>query len=89
MISNEKIITIFYNALKEGGKLIFSTPYNQLKCPASMKFHKCFNIVEETIINLLAGKFEIETFYYQDYETHDFKTGGDKKDFIICVAKKI
>jgi 2-polyprenyl-3-methyl-5-hydroxy-6-metoxy-1,4-benzoquinol methylase len=83
------LIKKFYDALKIGGKLIFSTPYNQEKSPASMRYHKTFYIVEETIKNILNGMFEIENFYYQDYDTHNLKDGNGIKNFIICIAKKI
>lgn len=83
------VIKKFYNALKFGGKLIFSTPYNQEKSPASMRYHKTFYIVEETIKNILNGLFEIENFYYQDYNTHNLKNDAGIKHFIICIAKKI
>lgn len=83
------LIKKFYNALKIGGKLIFSTPYNQEKSPASMRYHKTFYIVEETIKNILNEMFEIENFYYQDYNTHNLKNDTGIKHFIICIAKKI
>lgn len=28
-------------------------------------------------------------FYYQDYETHILKGNEGKKDFIVCIARKI
>ena len=79
----------FHKALKQGGTIIFSTPYNQEKIPASMKWHKTFYIEEDKMKELLNGFFEIEKIWYQDYQTHDLKDQTDKKDFIICKAKKI
>jgi 2-polyprenyl-3-methyl-5-hydroxy-6-metoxy-1,4-benzoquinol methylase len=85
----EKLMFNFHKALKKEGTIIFSTPYNQEKIPASMKWHKTFYIVEDKMKELLNGFFEIEKIWYQDYQTHDLKDQIDKKDFIICKAKKI
>jgi 2-polyprenyl-3-methyl-5-hydroxy-6-metoxy-1,4-benzoquinol methylase len=85
----EKLMFNFHKALKQEGTIIFSTPYNQEKIPASMKWHKTFYIVEDKMKELLNGFFEIEKIWYQDYQTHDLKDQIDKKDFIICKAKKI
>ena len=41
------LLSMFYNALKENGTLIFSTPYNQDKNIFSMKYHKSFYITEK------------------------------------------
>lgn len=84
-----KLLINFHKALKNNGAIIFSTPYNQSKTPASMKWHKTFYIVEDKIKELLNGYFEIESFWYQDYQSHDLKEIIDTKDFIICKAKKI
>lgn len=83
------LINKFHKALKVGGKLIFSTPYNQEKSNDSMKYHRTFYIMEETIKNILNGLFEVENFQYQDYATHNLKGDTGIKHFIICVAKKI
>jgi cyclopropane fatty-acyl-phospholipid synthase-like methyltransferase len=84
------LLSIFYNALKENGTLIFSTPYNQDKNIFSMKYHKSFYITEEYILQLFKDKFEIEHFHYQDYETHDIKLEDDgHKHFLIGIARKI
>jgi SAM-dependent methyltransferase len=40
----KKVIINFHRALKKDGKLIFSTPYNQERSEASMRFHKTFYI---------------------------------------------
>jgi 2-polyprenyl-3-methyl-5-hydroxy-6-metoxy-1,4-benzoquinol methylase len=85
----KKLLSIFHRSLKPDGKLIFSTPYNQEKSEASMKFHKYFFIVEETIKNLIVGLFEIENLYYQNYETHEIIEDINPKHFIIGVLKKI
>jgi 2-polyprenyl-3-methyl-5-hydroxy-6-metoxy-1,4-benzoquinol methylase len=85
----EKLMFNFHRALKDGGVIIFSTPYNQPKTQSSMKWHKTFYIVEDKMNELLNGYFEIESMWYQDYQTHDLKEEINKKDFIICKAKKI
>jgi 2-polyprenyl-3-methyl-5-hydroxy-6-metoxy-1,4-benzoquinol methylase len=79
----------FHKALKNGGTIMFSTPYNQPKTQASMKWHKTFYIIEDKMKELLNGFFEIENIWYQDYQTHVLKEEIKTKDFIICKAKKI
>lgn len=83
------LISNFHKALKKDGTFIFSTPYNQEKNPTSMKWHKTFYINEEKITSLIGKYFVINEIMYQDYETHELKTNIPKKDFIVCVAKKI
>jgi 2-polyprenyl-3-methyl-5-hydroxy-6-metoxy-1,4-benzoquinol methylase len=85
----ERLMFNFHKALKSDGTIIFSTPYNQPKTPASMKWHKTFYIIEDKMNELLNGYFEIEKIWYQDYQTHDLKESIDTKDFIICKAKKL
>jgi 2-polyprenyl-3-methyl-5-hydroxy-6-metoxy-1,4-benzoquinol methylase len=85
----DKLMSNFHKALKDGGTLIFSTPYNQVKSQASMKWHKTFYITEEKIPTLLGKYFEVEDAWYQDYSTHDLKKEIGKKDFIICKVKKL
>ncbi len=86
-----KLFNIYHRALKEGGVLIFSTPYNQEKSEIAIKmgFHLTFYIVEETVMNWLeqAG-FELQKFYYQNYVAHDLVDDLGHKDFIITVASK-
>ena len=84
-----KLFEIFNKGLKDSGKIIFSTPYDQEQSTNSMKFHKTFYIKEEKIINLMSSYFEIEKFYYQNYETHEIAENVFPKHFMICVAKKI
>ena len=88
----KSLLNIFAKSLKEGGQLIFSTPYMQEKSDAAMKlgFHLTFYINEEKINGWLkeAG-LKIQNIYYQNYDTHLVKSHLEKKDFIICVAKKI
>lgn len=79
----------FHRALKNNGTIMFSTPYNQPKTQASMKWHKTFYIIEDKMKELLNGFFEIEKIWYQDYQTHVLKEEIETKDFIICKAKKI
>ena len=37
----------------------------------------------------MSSYFEIEKFYYQNYETHEIAENVFPKHFMICVAKKI
>lgn len=88
----KKLLSIFAESLKEGGQFIFSTPYMQEKSEAAMKlgFHLTFYIDEEKIYSWLkeAG-LKIQSVHYQNYDTHFIKKDLEKKDFIICVARKI
>lgn len=84
----KSLIPIFHKALKNDGKLIFSTPYNQVENQFSRIFHRTFYITESVIPELLGDYFEIEKYYYQDYVSHDVVESITKKDFIICIAKK-
>lgn len=87
-----KILQIFYKALKENGKLIFSTPYMQERSEAAEKlgFHFTFYLNEEKIAKMLATcGFEAVLYKFQNYETHNIENNLVKKDFIICIAKKI
>jgi len=87
----KKILKIFSKSLKKNGKLIFSTPYNQEKSEAALKlgFHLTFNIDEKNISDWLnEASFEIEFLSYQNYDTHLINEFLDKKEFIICVARK-
>ena len=83
-----KLMSNFHKALKPGGTLIFSTPYNQVQSQASMKWHRTFYITEDKMLTLLGDYFDLEETWYQDYETHDLKKEINKKDFIICKARK-
>lgn len=88
----KKLLSMFSKSLKQGGKLIFSTPYTQEKSEAAMKlgFHLTFYIDEEKINGWLkeAG-FSIQSVCYQNYDSHFVKNELEKKDFIICIARKI
>lgn len=82
---------VFNTALKTGGFFYFSVPYMQEDSRAARElwFHKTFYINEEIIANwLTASWFVIEEFFYQNYDSHEIKKDLEKKDFIICVAKK-
>lgn len=85
----DKLMHNFHKSLKDGGKLLFSTPYDQEKSRASMKWHKTFYITEDKIKNLIEKYFKIEDIWYQDYKTHDLNQDGMVKHFIICETKKI
>ena len=86
-----KLLAIFSKALKQNGKLIFSTPYMQEQSEAAIKmgFHLTFYINEEKIKNWLqeAG-LQIEIIKYQNYDTHIIGNEPGKKEFIIGVAGK-
>ncbi len=61
-------------------------------CPKaiSMGFHLTFNITEEKIKQWLFQSCLVSEFFkYQNYQSHDVKDYLEKKDFIICVAKRI
>lgn len=85
------LLKIFVSALKENGQLIFSTPYKQEKSEGAMKlgFHFTFDIDENKIEEWLneAG-LELMSFHYQNYDSHIIKKELEKKDFIICIARK-
>ena len=83
------LMSKFHKALKPYGTIMFSTPYNQPRTPASVKWHKTFYIIEDKMSELLSGFFEVEKIWYQDYQTHDLVEEIQTKDFIICKAKKI
>lgn len=87
----EKLLLVFKKALKPGGKIIFSTPYMQEDSEAATKagFHQTYYIDEEKISSWLkqAG-FSIESFNYQNYDTHIIEGILQKKEFIIGVANK-
>lgn len=86
-----KLFAIFYKSVKQNGRLIFSTPYMQEESKAALEMghHLTFYINEEKIERWLydAG-FIVESYIYQNYETHDLQKVIDKKDFILCVAMK-
>lgn len=85
----KKLIFNFYTALKPNGQIILSTPYNQIDCDASRRWHKTFYITELKIKELLNPYFEIKEIFYQNYQTHEIEKNLDQKHFIICIAKKI
>ena len=85
----DRLMGNFYRALKPNGSLLFSTPYNQEKIPASMKWHKTFYIVEEKINDLIKNHFKIEKTWYQDYHSHTPNEEGLIKHFIVCKATKL
>lgn len=85
------LFKIYNKALKKGGLLIFSTPYNQEKCENAIKmgFHLTFYIVEDTIKQWLSDTgFDLKRNYYQNYSKHDVVEELEQKDFIITVANK-
>ncbi len=87
-----QLLAIYNRALKKGGKIIFSTPYMQEKSTEAIKlgFHFTFYIDENKINTWLEETgFEPAVFYYQDYQTHHIQAHPGKKDFVVCVAKKV
>jgi 2-polyprenyl-3-methyl-5-hydroxy-6-metoxy-1,4-benzoquinol methylase len=87
-----RLFKLYNNALKEGGILIFSTPYMQEKDEGALKagFHKTFDIGEEKIKNWMKNSnFEIKDFSYQSYENPVIKKSLEDKQFVICLAKKL
>jgi len=89
-----KLLKLFNKALVFNGSLFFSTPYMQEKSEGAIKlgFHLTFFINEEKIIEWLnLCGFEVESFSYQNYDTHliEEELVLTKKDFIICKAKKV
>ena len=87
----EVLFEVYHKALRKGGKLIFSTPYNQEMCQYAIKlgFHKTFYITEETITNWMTNSMFTEIkFYYQNYKDHIISNEVLEKDFIIVTAEK-
>lgn len=85
------LLDVFNKSLKKNGKLIFSTPYMQENTEAALKMgHHLTFFIDETRIEkwLLDAGFAIESYKYQSYGTHTLQEHNDKKDFIICVARK-
>ena len=86
-----QLFAFFHKALKPGGKLIFSTPYRQQQSSEAIKmgFHRMFNIDENKIAQWLSGaSLRSEHVKYQNYQTHEIQDRLDRKDFIICVARR-
>lgn len=89
--SLETLLAFYYKALKPGGNLIISTPYLQEDSEAARKlgFHLTFEIDEAKIEKWLAkAGFEIESFYFQNYQSHEILADLGRKEFIICMARK-
>lgn len=93
-VAEQDVIALFRNfssALKNGGILIFSTPYLQKRTPeaVAMGFHLTFDIDEARIISWLeAAGLSPEKFFYQNYRSHDVAASLADKDFVVCVARK-
>jgi SAM-dependent methyltransferase len=86
------LFAVFNRALKAGGCLILSTPYEQPDSEAAHRlgFHKTFRIREETITRWLQpARLRIQMTKYQNYKTHSVEDQLDLKEMIICVAEKI
>jgi 2-polyprenyl-3-methyl-5-hydroxy-6-metoxy-1,4-benzoquinol methylase len=93
-IAEQDVIGLFKNfsrALKDGGILIFSTPYLQKRTPeaVTMGFHLTFDIDEAKIVSWLEPTgLSPEKFFYQNYQMHDVVAALADKEFVICVARK-
>lgn len=93
-MAERDVIGLFKNfsrALKNGGILIFSTPYLQKSTPeaVAMGFHLTFDIDEAKIASWLEPTgFSPEKFFYQNYQSHDVMASLADKDFVICIARK-
>jgi len=88
----QKLLTFFAKAIKPGGKLIFSTPYNQERTEDAIKmgFHLTFNITESTIEKWLADiGFQTTMVKYQNYQDHIVYNELENKEFILVVSEKI
>ncbi len=85
------LFKIFFDALKPGGKLIFSTPFMQEQSRDAIEagFHLTFHINEKKIEKWLndTGFKNIE-YKYQNYQSHDIESFLEKRDFIICISSK-
>jgi 2-polyprenyl-3-methyl-5-hydroxy-6-metoxy-1,4-benzoquinol methylase len=87
-----KLLGLFNKALKQGGKLIISTPYMQKddERAIEMGFHKTFFIDEAKITKWMSDNgFKVSEFYYQSYDYQVVSASVKQKDFVICVAEKI
>ncbi len=93
-VKENEIITLFKNfskALKENGILIFSTPYLQKKSKEAIElgFHQTFDIDEQKIASWLSQtNFNLESYFYQNYKTHEITSAADPKVIVICIARK-
>ena len=84
-----KLFEKFKSMLCDGGLLVFSTPFRQPATPASKKHHRVFEIdeVKATYWANEAG-FQVQNFFYQNYENNEIKATEEPKDFMICVCLK-
>ena len=86
-----QLLKQFQKALKKGGQVIFSTPYNQEMTEGALKmgFHLTYHIVESTVAGWMkeAG-FEVEDVFYQNYSEHEVVKDLDKKEFLLVVGRK-
>jgi 2-polyprenyl-3-methyl-5-hydroxy-6-metoxy-1,4-benzoquinol methylase len=86
-----KLLAIYNRALKNKGRIIFSTPYMQENSEEAIKmgFHFTFYINEDKIKSWCEKTaFNIETFNFQNYDTHHIEEELNNKEFIICIASK-
>lgn len=86
-----KVLAKYNDALRPGGKLIFSVPYIQERSENAIRmgFHLTFYIDEAKIEEWLAKTgFTDISYKYQNYEDHLVCDDAAKKDFIICMAVK-
>ena len=90
-IDIQRLLLSYSKALKSNGRLIFSTPYMQEDSEAAIKagFHQTFYMDEKKIsLWLHQAGFSVNSYYYQNYDTHFIKKDLEKKEFIVGVAIK-
>ena len=86
------LLRSFARALKPGGLLVYSTPYQQERSPEAIElgFHETFLIDEPRAEAWMhAASFATIAFYYQDYGTHDVRSERRAAaDFLIGIAER-
>lgn len=93
-VKEDEVIVLFRNfskALKDDGILIFSTPYLQKKSKDAIElgFHQTFDIDEKKISSWLSQtNFNLDSCFYQNYQTHEVTASAGQKEIIVCIARK-
>ena len=87
-----KLLSSFHRALKNSGKLIFSTPYLQEKSKRALEmgFHKTYEIDETKVQQWMENTgFRLELLKFQNYHSYTIENQLDIKHFIIGIAIKV
>ena len=87
-----QLLKLYNKALKQNGKIIFSTPYMQVESEKAIKmgFHLTFDINETKIESWLKQTgFQLLEYKYQNYNDFELKNDLTIKEFVICIAIKI